>query len=433
MINLNVDFNLEKASIEKSELELLVPELEKAHRLLVEKNGEGKEFLGWLDLPVNISKGLIFDIQAEAEKIRNKADVYVVIGIGGSYLGARAVIEALQHNFNSLLFQRKSPQILYCGNTLSEDYMADLLEVLDQKDYCLTVISKSGTTTEPAIAFRILRAHLEKKYGKQEARERIIAITDKEKGALKTLATEKGYKTYIVPDDIGGRFSVLTPVGLLPIAVGGFDIEKLIYGAKKLRHQLLNSHDIEHNMAWQYVAYRNLQYRKGRFVELMVNYQPNLNYLSEWWKQLYGESEGKEGKGLFPASVSNTTDLHSMGQYVQEGARLMFETVIHIENSNKKVNIPYDTTNNDGLNYLLDFSLNEINHKAEIGTSMAHIDGNVPQIRISIDKLNEENIGELLYFFEFACALSGYVLGVNPFDQPGVEAYKTNMFKLLGK
>lgn len=433
MINLNVDFNLDLASIEKGELVELLPELEKAHKLLIERTGKGNELLGWIDLPVNISKGLIFDIQAEAEKIRNKAEVYVVIGIGGSYLGARAVIEALQHNFNSFNVERESPYILYCGNTLSEDYIADLLEMLDQKDYCLTVISKSGTTTEPAIAFRILRAHLEKKYGREEARKRIIAITDEEKGALKILATEQGYKTYIVPDDIGGRYSVLTPVGLLPIAVAGFDINELLHGAKKIRHQLLNSTSIEHNLAWQYVAYRNIQYRRGKHVELLVNYLPNLVYLSEWWKQLYGESEGKDLKGLFPASVSNTTDLHSMGQYVQEGKRLMFETVIHVENSNKKVEIPFDQTNNDGLNYLLGFSLTEINHKAEKGTSMAHIEGNVPQIQISIDRVNEENLGELIYFFEFACGLSGYVLGVNPFDQPGVEAYKKNMFKLLGK
>ena len=415
------------------EIKKIEPIIAQSHKTLVEKTGKGKEFLGWIDLPEEITDEHISDILFEAEKIRKKADIYIVIGIGGSYLGARAVIEALQHNFNALQKERKNPFIVYAGNTLSEDYIADLLEVLDKRDYCLTVISKSGTTTEPALAFRILKAHLETKYGKQEAKERIIAITDKEKGALKTLSNEEGYKTYIVPEDIGGRYSVLTPVGLLPIAVAGFDIKSLTEGAKLMRNNLLNNTSFELNPAWQYAAYRNILYNKGKSIELMVNYSPNLIYFSEWWKQLYGESEGKQGKGLFPASVSNTTDLHSMGQYIQEGKRLMFETTLHVESSNKKVEIPFDKENRDGLNYLLSKSLTEINHKSEQGTFMAHIDGNVPQIKISIEKVNEENLGALIYFYEFACGLSGYTLEVNPFDQPGVEAYKKNMFALLGK
>lgn len=419
--------------ISKDEINKMEPIIAQSHKTLVEKTGKGNEFLGWINLPNEIKEEDISDILFEAEKIRKKTDIYVVIGIGGSYLGARAVIEALQHNFNSLQTERKNPFIVYAGNTLSEDYIADLIEVLDKRDYCLTVISKSGTTTEPALAFRILKAHLENKYGKQEAKERIIAITDKEKGALKTLSNEEGYKTYVVPDNIGGRYSVLTPVGLLPIAVAGFDIKSLVQGAKQMRNSLLNNTSLDLNPAWQYSAYRNILYNKGKSIELMVNYSPNLIYFSEWWKQLYGESEGKEGKGLFPASVSNTTDLHSMGQYIQEGKRLMFETTLHVESSNKKVEIPYDNENRDGLNYLLSKSLTEINHKAEQGTFMAHIDGDVPQIKISIEKLDEENLGELIYFYEFACGLSGYTLDVNPFDQPGVEAYKKNMFALLGK
>ena len=433
MIKLNFDFSTSFSLVEMGDIKDMMPKLEMAHKSLVEKSGKGNEFLGWLDSPIKVSKGLILDLQAEAEKIRKKAEVYVVVGIGGSYLGSRAIIEALKHSFDALYGDRNFPQIIYAGQTLSEDYMADLLELLDKKDYCLTVISKSGTTLEPAIAFRILKSHLEKKYGKQEARERIIAITDKEKGALKNLAIEEGYKTYIVPNDVGGRYSLLTPVGLLPIAVAGFDIDALVEGARLIRHQLITNTIFEDNPAWQYATYRNLLYSKGKSIEMLVNYLPTLQYFSEWWKQLFGESEGKDGKGLFPASVSNTTDLHSMGQYIQDGERLMFETIIHVENSNKKVKIPYDGTNNDGLNYLSNISLTEINHKAEVGTSMAHIEGKVPQIIISLDKLDEEHLGKLVFFFEFSCGLSGYLLGVNPFDQPGVEAYKNKMFTLLGK
>jgi glucose-6-phosphate isomerase len=400
------------------------------HNDLIDRQGLGKEFLGWIDLPENLNE-TINDINQTAKELQRRCEVFVVIGIGGSYLGARAVIEALSHNFNSIKRQRNHPLVLFAGQTLDEDYASDLLDILTDKDYCINVISKSGTTTEPAISFRILKAHLEAKYGKEEAKSRIIAITDKDKGALKSLADKEGYKTYIVPNDVGGRFSVLTPVGLLPIAVAGFDIEALVKGACDMREEVLKTKD--DNPAWQYAAMRNALYKSGKAIELMVNYNPSLVYFSEWWKQLYGESEGKEGKGLFPASVSNTTDLHSLGQYIQDGIRHLFETTIHIENSNSKVAIPFDRDDKDGLNYLCDKTLTYINHKAEEGTREAHLSGGVPQITISIETLDEYNIGQLIYFFEFACGLSGYLLGVNPFDQPGVEAYKSNMFRLLGK
>ncbi|MDR0971925.1 MAG: glucose-6-phosphate isomerase [Bacteroidales bacterium] len=429
---------IKESSIEKFISENDIKEVENSilngYDQLINGNGKGNDFLGWLHLWDSIDEKLIEDIVSQAEKIRKKAKVYVVIGIGGSYLGARAVIEALQNNFNFLQQkERLSPFIVYAGNTLSEDYISELLDILNNMDYCLCVISKSGTTTEPAIAFRILKEHLENKYGEKEAKERIIAITDKQKGALKLLANEKGYKTYIIEDNIGGRFSVLTPVGLLPIAVAGFDIRKLIFGARKMSKQLIGNRDISSNCALKYAAYRNILNNKGKEIEILVNYLPNLTFLSEWWKQLFGESCGKEGKGLFPASVSNTTDLHSMGQYIQEGKRIIFETIISVENAKNKVNIPYDERDIDGLNYLHHFSINQINHKAMQGTLMAHIDGGVPQIVLSIEKLDEENIGELIYFFFFSCAISGYAMGINPFDQPGVEAYKKNMFHLLGK
>jgi glucose-6-phosphate isomerase len=319
------------------------------------------------------------------------------------------------------------------GHNISEDYMADLLDVLDSHDYAVTVISKSGTTTEPALAFRIIKKHMEAKYGKKEAAERIIAITDKSKGALKTLSNSEGYKTYVVPDNVGGRYSVLTPVGLLPVAVAGFNIHALVRGAQEMEAFNKKSADISKNPVALYAAIRNGLYRKGKTTEIMVNYLPSLFYMSEWWKQLYGESEGKENKGIFPAGVSNTTDLHSMGQYIQEGLRNIFETVISVDNSRHSLEIPLDDTNLDGLNYLLGKSITEVNHNAELGTAIAHIDGDVPNIRISIPELNEENLGQLIYFYEFACGLSGYILDVNPFDQPGVEAYKKNMFALLGK
>ncbi len=393
----------------------------------------GKDFLGWTDLPSHFDHELFTRMEEDAARLRENSEIFVVIGIGGSYLGARAVIEALGHQFYDLLEEKEYPYVVYAGHQLSEDYMAELLEILDRKDYSLAVISKSGTTTEPAIAFRILKNHLEKKYGREGARKRIIAITDKQKGALKGLADHEGYPSYVVPDDIGGRYSVLTPVGLFPIAVAGFDIRKIVEGAADMEAFARGSKTITENPVMAYAAARNALYRSGKTTEIMVNYLPNLHYFTEWWKQLYGESEGKEGKGLFPAGVGFTTDLHSMGQYIQEGMRIFFETVISVENSRHQLTIPTTGDDADGLNYLAGKHIGYVNHMAELGTVMAHVDGGVPNIRIQVPEISEYTLGQLIYFFELSCGLSGYMLGVNPFDQPGVEAYKKNMFALLGK
>lgn len=403
------------------------------HKAILTKTGKGNDFLGWVDLPSEIDNDLLSSIENIAKHIRKKAEVFVVIGIGGSYLGARSVIEALNHNFASFSDYNPGPHIIYAGQNISEDYMVDLLEILDRKDYTLTVISKSGTTTEPALAFRILKNHLENKYGKEEAKSRIIAITDQSRGALKKLADDEGYQTYVVPDDVGGRYSVLTPVGLLPIAVAGFDIRKLVNGAIEM--ELLNKKTwgLDSNPMALYAATRNALYQTGKYIEILVNYLPNLYYITEWWKQLYGESEGKEGKGIFPAGVNFTTDLHSMGQYIQDGQRILFETVLSVNKPNKKLAVPFDDDNLDGLNYIAGKQINEVNNMAQLGTALAHVEGNVPNLEITIDKVDEYNLGQLIYFFEMGCALSGYILGVNPFDQPGVEAYKKNMFALLGK
>jgi glucose-6-phosphate isomerase len=403
------------------------------HKMLVEGKGEGNDFLGWMRLPSNPDPGILDRIRSDAGKIRAQSAVFVVIGIGGSYLGARAVIDCLTHPFLSLLPGRKDPVILYAGENLSEDYHAALMEILDGYDYSVAVISKSGTTTEPAVAFRIIKGHLEKKYGKKEAAGRIYAITDARRGALKTVADAEGYSTYVIPDDVGGRYSVLTPVGLLPIAVAGFDIGKLMKGARGMMEQCLASADPGKNPAIRYAAIRNALYQSGKSVEILVNYLPSLFYFTEWWKQLYGESEGKEHKGIFPAGVGFTTDLHSMGQYIQDGSRLMFETILSVETAGRELAVPFLEGDADGLNFLSGKKLTAINRMAEMGTLLAHVDGGVPNIRISVKELNEETLGELIYFFEFACALSGYLLGVNPFDQPGVEAYKKNMFALIGK
>ena len=426
---LKVDFDF-AGVCENEELQALEKEMLNSHNLIVNENGEGSDFLGWRDLP--LFENIVEEVREVANSIRKKTDILVVIGIGGSYLGARAVIEALSSAFANLDSERKNPLVLYAGENLSEDYMADLLEVLKTRDYSLCVISKSGTTTEPAIAFRILKKALEEKYGENEAKERIVAITDKEKGALRTLSNEKGYKTFEIKDSVGGRFSVLTPVGLFPIAVAGFDIEKMMQGAKEMRESLLGEKSMN-NPAWQYAAVRNLLYAKGKKVDVFLSYQPTLQYLARWWQQLFGESEGKNGKGLFPVCLLNTTDLHSMGQYIQDGERIMFETVLQVKNASKRVEIPYDEENKDGLNYLLSHSLNQINQVALQATSKAHVSGGVAQIKISVESLNEKTIGAILYFFEYACALSAYTLKVNPFNQPGVEAYKNNMFELLGK
>jgi len=433
MEKLNVSIENVLKFVSKNEINAYQKEIDNHFESIFKKTGKGNNFLGWVDLPSEIDEDLIKNIEADAKRIREIAEVFVVIGIGGSYLGARAVIEALSHSFEALLDNRKNPLILYAGQNISEDYLSELLDILDKKDYALTVISKSGTTTEPALAFRILKQHLENKYGIDEARKRIIAITDKEKGALKELASNENYSTYIVPDDVGGRYSVLTPVGLLPIAVAGYSIRKLISGAIEIKKNCKQTTSIDENPVALYAATRNALYQKNKTIEIMVNYQPNLFYLTEWWKQLYGESEGKENKGIFPAGVSFTTDLHSMGQYIQEGLRNIFETVISVKNSKRELLIPETDDNLDKLNYIAGKKITEVNEMAELGTTLAHVDGNVPNIKITISKINEKNIGKLIYFFEMACAVSGYILDVNPFDQPGVEAYKKNMFALLKK
>jgi glucose-6-phosphate isomerase len=393
--------------------------------------GAGNDFLGWLSLPDDILPQ-IDRIGKTAKHLRSVSDTTVVIGIGGSYLGARAVIEALSHSFPSLL-KSKYHQILYAGQNICEDYMSDLLEVLDNRNYSIIVISKSGTTTEPAIAFRILKDHLERKVGKAVAADRIIAITDKSKGALRSLAELNGYETFVIPDNIGGRYSVLTPVGLLPIAVSGLDIRTLVKGAKAMEEASRYNKNAATNPVLMYAASRNLILQGGRPVEILVGFTPGLHYLSEWWKQLYGESEGKEAKGIFPASVDFTTDLHSLGQYIQEGQRILFETMISVKSPRKKLIISTEKEDSDQLNYLAGKRLSEVNYSAELGTVLAHNDGNVPVITLNVPGLDEYYTGQLIYFFELACAISGYILDVNPFDQPGVEAYKKNMFALLNK
>ncbi len=410
------------------------PKVQDLYKKIFEKTGEGSDFLGWTSLPSDIiNSELVEDINKTAQKLRRKSEIFVVIGIGGSYLGARAVIEALTHNFTAFTKDGKYPEILYAGNQISEDYLSELLEVLDEKDYSLTVISKSGTTTEPAIAFRIIKEHLEEKYGPKEAKERIVAITDKEKGALKQLANEKGYKTFDVPDDVGGRYSVLTPVGLLPIAMAGIDINKLLEGAHSMQQFSATQKSLMEDPVAKYAVTRNVLYSIGKPIEMLVNYQPKLHYFTEWWKQLYAESEGKQQRGIFPAGASFTTDLHSLGQYVQEGLRILFETVVTVEKPGRKLSIPKQKDNLDKLNYLAGKRIEDVNKMVELGTILAHVDGGVPNIRISIPELNEYYLGQLIYFFEMACALSGYFLEVNPFNQPGVEAYKKNMFALLGR
>jgi len=393
--------------------------------------GPGNDFLGWMSLPDDILPQ-IERIEKTARHLRSLSDTTVVIGIGGSYLGARAVIDALSHSFSSLL-KTKHHDVIFAGQNISEDYLAELIELLDTRNYSIVVISKSGTTTEPAIAFRILKNHLEKKIGKLEASERIIAITDEKKGALRSLAETNGYETFIIPDNIGGRYSVLTPVGLLPVAISGLDIRTLVKGAKTMEEITRKNKHAETNPALLYASVRNLLLESGKPVEIMVGFNPKLHFFSEWWKQLYGESEGKDGKGIFPASVDLTTDLHSMGQYIQDGQRILFETFISVKEPVKKLTIPLEKDDSDQLNYLAGRRLEEVNHNAELGTALAHNDGNVPIITLTIPVLDEFYLGQLIYFFEIACAISGYILDVNPFDQPGVEAYKKNMFALLNK
>ena len=404
-----------------------------ANALLHSGKGAGNDFLGWVNLPSSIDKAQIDAINACAAKLRSKADVVICIGIGGSYLGAKAVLDAMSNPFELLHAKHENPIVLFAGQNISEDYTAELLAAVKDHSIATIVISKSGTTTEPAIAFRIIKEEIEKRYGKEEAKSRIVAITDQARGALKTLATQEGYETFVIPDNVGGRFSVLTPVGLLPLAVGGVNIEKLVAGAQAMEAATAEGVAFEDNLAAQYAAVRNVLYNEGKKIEILGSYEPKLQNINEWWKQLYGESEGKEGKGIFPASVTFTADLHSMGQYIQEGERTLFETIISVEKPAYEVKVEADEANLDGLNFLAGKRLHEINKMAELGVQLAHIDGGVPNILIQIPAIEEEAIGALLYFFEKACGISGYMIEVNPFNQPGVEAYKKNMFALLDK
>ena len=431
-----VTFDYSKAAkfISADEVKSMERIVEQSKEVLVSKSGAGNDFLGWIDLPVAYDKEEFARIQKAAEKITSDSEVLVVIGIGGSYLGARAAVEFLRHSFYNVVSKevRKTPEIYFAGNSISGRYLSDLIQVIGDRDFSVNVISKSGTTTEPAIAFRVFKEMLEKKYGKAEAAKRIYATTDKSRGALKKLATEEGYETFVVPDDVGGRFSVLTAVGLLPIAVSGADITKLMEGAADARKDALEKPFAE-NGPMQYAAVRNILLRKGKQIEVLANYEPSLHYVSEWWKQLYGESEGKDQKGIFPASVDLTTDLHSMGQFIQDGSRNLFETVLNVTDSEAEIVIGEEPVDLDGLNYLAGKNMDFVNKSAMNGTILAHTDGNVPNLMITVPGQDEYSLGQLFYFFEFACGVSGYTLGVNPFNQPGVESYKKNMFALLGK
>ncbi|WP_282139070.1 glucose-6-phosphate isomerase [Rossellomorea aquimaris] len=434
MTHIRFDYSKALSFFGEHELTYLSDAVKVAHHSLHEQTGAGNDFLGWIDLPVEYDKEEFSRIQKSAEKIKNDSDVLLVIGIGGSYLGARAAIEMLNHSFYNALpkEKRSTPQVLFVGQNISSTYMKDLMDVLDGKDFSINVISKSGTTTEPAIAFRIFRKKLEEKYGMEEARKRIYATTDKSKGALKTLASDEGYETFVVPDDIGGRYSVLTAVGLLPIAVSGVEIETMMNGAAQAREDFSKS-ELTENPAYQYAAVRNALYNKGKTIEMLINYEPGLQYFSEWWKQLFGESEGKDQKGIYPSSANFSTDLHSLGQYVQEGRRDIFETVIKVSEPRHELKIEKADSDLDGLNYLAGETVDFVNNKAFEGTLLAHTDGGVPNLIVEIPAMDAYTFGYLVYFFEKACAMSGYLLGVNPFDQPGVEAYKVNMFALLGK
>ena len=428
------DYSLAKKFVGDDEIKLMENIVETAKDTLLSKNGAGNDFLGWIDLPVDYDKEEFARIKKAAEKIQSDSDVLVVIGIGGSYLGARAAIEFLRHGFYNSVDKsvRKTPEIYYAGNSISGTYLSQLIQTIGDRDFSVNIISKSGTTTEPAIAFRVFKEMMENKYGKEEAAKRIYATTDKEKGALKNLASEEGYETFVVPDDVGGRFSVLTAVGLLPIAVSGADLDQLMEGAQSMRKLCLETPALQ-NDSVMYAAVRNALHRKGKMVEVLANYEPFFHYVGEWWKQLYGESEGKDQKGIFPASVDLTTDLHSMGQFIQDGSRIMYETVMELESPSLDITLKEEAVDLDGLNYLAGKTLDFVNKNAMKGTQLAHTDGNVPNLVIRVPEQNEFCLGELFYFFEFACGVSGYILGVNPFNQPGVESYKKNMFALLGK
>ena len=428
------DYSKTAGYVHEHEVESMKALTESARKLLLSKSGAGNDYLGWIDLPVDYDKEEFACIKKAAEKIKSDSDVLVVIGIGGSYLGARAAIEFLGHNFFNSVSKdlRKAPEIYFVGNSISSNYLAGLVDVIGDRDFSVNIISKSGTTTEPAIAFRVFKKMLEEKYGKDGAAKRIYATTDKAKGALKKLADAEGYEEFVVPDDVGGRFSVLTAVGLLSIAVSGVDIDELMAGAASARKRCIEN-DFDNNDAMQYAALRNIMLRKGKSVEILCDYEPSLHYTLEWWKQLMGESEGKDNKGLFPASVDLTTDLHSMGQFIQDGSRIMFETVLNVEKTSREIVIEKEDEDLDGLNYLAGKTMDFVNKCAMNGTILAHTDGNTPNLRVDIPEQTPFYLGELFYFFEFACGLSGYMLGVNPFNQPGVESYKKNMFALLGK
>ncbi|MCR1898510.1 glucose-6-phosphate isomerase [Irregularibacter muris] len=429
-----IKFDFSHGGIEEHELNQVQAQVQCAHNILHDKKGAGSDYLGWLDYPISYDQEEFARVKKAAKKIKSNSDVLIVIGIGGSYLGARAVIEAFNHSFYDLLpkEKRSHPTVLFAGHHISGTYLKELLEYVEDKDISVNVISKSGTTTEPAIAFRVFKDLLERKYGKQEAKNRIYVTTDKEKGALKKLANDEGYETFIIPDDVGGRYSVLTPVGLLPIAVADINIDELMEGAKAAREEYAIE-DLEQNPCYQYAAIRNILYNRGKDIEILVNYEPSLHYFSEWWKQLFGESEGKDGKGIFPAAVDFSTDLHSLGQIIQEGKRNLFETNIQIKKPQKDMEILHDPENIDGLNFISGKTMDVVNKMAFQGTLLAHIDGGVPNLVLEIPEMNEYYMGQLIYFFEKACGLSGYILGVNPFNQPGVEAYKKNMFALLEK
>ena len=433
-MKLNFSYQFAKNFFNEDELKQIKPYVELANEVLTSKTGAGNDFLGWIDLPETYDKDEFARIKKAAEKIKNDSEVLVVIGIGGSYLGAKAAIEFLSHSFYNNLpkDKRKTPEIYFAGTNMSGVYLQHLIDVVGDRDFSVNVISKSGTTTEPAIAFRVFKKMLEEKYGKEEAAKRIYATTDKAKGALKTLATAEGYETFVVPDNVGGRFSVLTAVGLLPIAAAGINIDDLMAGAKDAMNDFANK-NMDENQALQYAAVRNILHRKGKDLELMVNYEPRVHYLAEWWKQLFGESEGKEGKGLYPTSADFSADLHSLGQYIQQGQRLFFETVVSIGKPEVEFVIESDKENLDGLNFIAGKTLDYVNKKATDGVILAHVDGNVPNLGINIPEVTPYHLGYTFYFFEKACGVSGYLLGVNPFDQPGVEAYKKNMFALLGK
>jgi len=434
MKNISLDLKNVYGFVPKAKIDGFKLQSEAANLALRKKTGKGSDFLGWVDLPGSISEVELSDIEKTVQKLQVKhLEVFVVIGIGGSYLGSKAVIDALSDSFAAIKGSFEAPLIVFAGQNISEDYLFELRDLLETKDWACTVISKSGTTTEPALAFRLLKQDLEEKYGVEEASKRIIAVTDAERGALKKLAKEEGYKTFVIPDDVGGRYSVLTPVGLIAIGMAGFNIRELVKGAIDMEKACDSSVPYEQNLACQYAAARNALYQSGKKIEILVNYNPKLHFFAEWWKQLYGESEGKDNKGIYPSSVDFSSDLHSMGQYIQEGERTLFETVLSIEEVDNEVLVPEVEADLDGLNFLAGKRVDEVNKMAELGTSIAHVDGGVPNIRISVPKLNEYYLGQLIYFFEIACGISGYILDVNPFDQPGVESYKKNMFALLNK